>query len=157
MAQPPPIGDLQLTTPAFEHLGEIPRRHSSEGESVSPQLRWDGAPEGTRQWAIVCHDPEAPMPDGFTHWVLYGIPAEVTQLDEGADRDYVAGVNGTGQPGYLGPLPPEGHGLHHYFFWVYALDSELDLEPGLSRRDLLDRIGDHVIEQNRVIGTYSRG
>jgi len=106
-------------------------------------------------FALVMHDPDAPLVDGFTHWVAYGIPADATGLAEGGS-DAVAGVHSRGASGYTGPAPPPGHGLHHYYFWLYALDADLGLEPGLDRRELLAHIEDHVIEQARVVGTFER-
>ncbi|HLJ09127.1 MAG TPA: YbhB/YbcL family Raf kinase inhibitor-like protein [Acidimicrobiia bacterium] len=153
MAQKFFVGDLEVSSSAFGPLGKIPERHTGDGPDVSPALEWTGAPDGTRSFAVVCHDPDAPLVDGFTHWVLYGIPGEVRSLQEGTG-DFVPGENNMGNQGYNGPAPPPGHGVHHYYFWVYALDTDLGLEPGLSRRALLDRIEDHVIEQARVIGIY---
>ena len=101
------------------------------------------------------HDPDAPLVDGFTHWVAYGIPGAATVLPEGGG-DAVSGINSFGNHGYNGPMPPEGHGPHHYYLWVYALDQDLGVQPGIDCRERLDRIEDHVIEQARVIGTYER-
>jgi Raf kinase inhibitor-like YbhB/YbcL family protein len=150
------IKDLAISSEAFEHLGRIPSRHATDGDDISPAIRWSGVPEGTRQLAVICHDPDAPLPDGFTHWVVYGIPADATGIEEGGGGAFTEGTNDFGNAGYGGPMPPEGHGQHHYYFWVYALDTEVDAEPGLTRRQLLDRIADAVLEQNRVIGTYER-
>jgi Raf kinase inhibitor-like YbhB/YbcL family protein len=147
------VKDLKVTSPAFEHHKQIPDRHTSNGEDVAPAVEWSGVPEGTRAFALVVHDPDAPLVDGFTHWVAYGIPGDATGLPEGGG-DAVSGANSLGNNGYNGPAPPPGHGTHHYYFWVYALDEDLDLEPGLDRRALLDRIEDHVIEQARLVGTY---
>lgn len=155
MAQKLNVADLALSSPAFAPHGEIPARHRADGENVSPALRWDGVPAGTRSLALVVHDPDAPLVDGFTHWVAYGIPADATGLPEGGG-DAVAGVHSRGGAGYTGPDPPPGHGLHHYYFWIYALDADLGLEPGLGRRELVTRIEDHVIEQARVVGTFER-
>lgn len=155
MAQKLNIADLKVRSTAFDHHRPIPARHTSEGEDISPQLSWSGVPEGTRSFALICHDPDAPLVDGFTHWVAYGIGAAVDSLDEGTDA-VVAGVNSAGNLGYNGPAPPPDHGSHHYYFWIYALDDELDLAPGLSRRELIDAIADHVIEQARLVGTYKR-
>jgi Raf kinase inhibitor-like YbhB/YbcL family protein len=102
------------------------------------------------------HDPDAPLVDGFTHWVLYGIPGDAGGVPEGGGDAHVQGVNDFGEQRYNGPAPPPGHGSHHYYFWVYALDDELDLPAGLTRRQLHERIADHVIEQARLVGTYSR-
>ena len=153
MAQKLNVADLKLKSPAFDGHGRIPEKHTGDGEDVSPPLEWTGVPEGTKAFAIVCHDPDAPLVDGFTHWVAYGIAGDATGVPEGAS-DVTAGSNSMGNTGYNGPAPPPDHGPHHYYFWVYALDSDLDLEPGLERRELLDKIEDHVIEQARVIGTY---
>ena len=153
MAQKLNVADLKISSPAFSGHRQIPERHTGDGEDVSPALEWSGAPEGTQAFAVVCHDPDAPLVDGFTHWVAYGIPGDATGLPEAAE-DLRAGTNSFGNAGYNGPAPPPGHGPHHYYFWVYALDSDLDLEPGLDRRALHAQIEDHVIEQARVIGTY---
>jgi Raf kinase inhibitor-like YbhB/YbcL family protein len=154
MAQQLNVADLKVKSPAFEGHKSIPDRHTTNGENVAPPLEWSGVPDGTKAFAIVVHDPDAPLVDGFTHWVAYGIPAGTTSLPEGGEG-VVNGVNSMGEEGYMGPAPPAGHGTHHYYFWVYALDDELDLPAGLDRRALFDRIEDHVIEQARMIGTYA--
>jgi Raf kinase inhibitor-like YbhB/YbcL family protein len=156
MAQKLNVQDLSVRSHAFYGHAAIPERHTTEGEDVSPALEWSGVPEGTQAFALVVHDPDAPLVDGFTHWVAYNIPGDAEGLPEGADHEVTHGVNSTGNEGYMGPAPPEGHGKHHYYFWVYALDRDLELEPGLDRRALLDRIEDHVIEQARTTGTYER-
>jgi Raf kinase inhibitor-like YbhB/YbcL family protein len=153
MAQKLNVKDLRLRSPAFPGHKPIPARHASDGEDVAPPLEWSGVPEGTRAFAVVVHDPDAPLVDGFTHWVAYGIPGDAAGLPEGGG-DAVSGTNSFGNQRYNGPAPPPGHGPHHYYFWVYAIDDDLDLEPGLDRRALLERIEDHVIEQARLIGTY---
>ena len=150
------IADLKISTSAFEPHGSIPERHTEDGEDVSPELSISGVPDGTKQLAVICHDPDAPLPHGFTHWVVYGIPADTSEIPEGGGSSFTEGGNDYGNQGWNGPGPPEGHGVHHYYFWVYALDTEIDAEPGLSRAELLDQIGDHVIEQARVLGTYER-
>ena len=155
MSQKLKVADLTITSPAFETHRPIPDRHASTGEDLAPELRWSGAPSGTQAFAVVVHDPDAPLVDGFTHWVAYGIAGDATGLPEGGG-DARAGTNSFGEQRYNGPAPPAGHGTHHYYFWVYALDENLDLEPGLERRALLERIENHVIEQARLIGTFKR-
>lgn len=147
------VQDLKLRSSAFENHKAIPERHTGDGEDVAPALEWSGVPDGTKSFALVVHDPDAPLVDGFTHWVAYNIPGGTTELPEGGG-DVTDGQNSFGNSGYNGPAPPEGHGPHHYYFWIYALDDELGLEPGLDRRALLERIEDHVIEQARLVGTY---
>ena len=153
------LSDMQLTSTAFDDGGAIPAHYTGDGDDVSPALSWSNAPEGTQSFALICHDPDAPLVKpgtyGFVHWVLYGIPGSMSELQEGA-TDYVQGVNDFGSAGYGGPAPPPGHGTHHYFFWLLALDAEPDLEPGLTMWDLLGRIEPNVIGMNRLTGTYSR-
>ena len=150
------IQDLAITSSAFASEARMPIRHAGDGDDVSPPLHISGVPEGTQELAIICHDPDAPLPHGFTHWVVSGIPADTTEIPEGAGSNYTEGVNDFGNTGYNGCMPPEGHGVHHYYFWVYALDAEIDAPAGLSRLDMLDRVSDHVIEQARLVGLYER-
>ncbi len=151
---------MQLSSPAFENNGRIARKFTGDGEDVSPALSWTGAPAAAKSFAVICHDPDAPLVSangtyGFVHWVLYNIPAKVTELDE-ACTEYTAGMNNFGNLGYGGPMPPEGHGEHKYYFWVLALDQETQLEPGLTLWQLLEKIEPNVLGMNRLIGTYQR-
>ncbi len=154
------LSDMQLTSPAFAAGGAIPRRHTGEGEDVSPAFAWTGAPTEARSFALICHDPDAPLVTpghyGFVHWVLYNIPGEASRLAEGTEA-HTSGRNDFGKPGYGGPMPPEGHGTHHYFFWLLALDRETDFAPGLSLPELLEQAEPAVIAMNRLVGTYVRG
>lgn len=150
------IQDLRINSPAFTSLTPIPKRYTGDGENVSPPLAWSGVPPGTQQLALICHDPDAPLPQGFTHWLLYNIPPTVNQIAEANGGKFTEGMNSSNQPGYTGPAPPKGHGPHHYYFWLYALDVNLDLKPGMHREQLLDAIANHVIEQARLIGIYER-
>ncbi len=153
------LSEMRLTSPAFEPGGAIPAKYTGDAEDVSPALSWTDVPEGTRSFALICHDPDAPLVKpgsyGFVHWVLYGIPGNAAELAEGV-ADYVQGVNDFGNPGYGGPAPPPGHGTHHYFFWLLALDSEPELPPGLTLWELLDKLEPTIIGMNRLMGTYSR-
>jgi Raf kinase inhibitor-like YbhB/YbcL family protein len=151
------LGDLSVTSPAFEHGTTIPVRHTGDGDGASPPLAWSSVPERTKSFALVAHDPDAPLVNGFTHWVVYGIPADVTSLGEGDGAQYTQGLNGMGQPGWVPPAPPPGHGDHFYFFHLYALDCDGDaIESGLDGAKLLDRIDEHIVEQARVVGVYGR-
>ena len=153
------LSDMELTSPALEPGGRIPREHTGEGENISPPLEWTRVPDGTRSFAIVCHDPDAPLVSegsyGFVHWVLYNVPASVTSLPAGTP-DYSSGPSGFGEDGYGGPMPPPGHGTHHYFFWLFALSAEPDVDDGLSFSELLEQIEPHTLGMNRLIGTYER-
>lgn len=147
------IKDLALKSPDFDHLGRLDDRHVFDGGNEPPRLAIVGVPEETVELAVICHDPDAPLPDGFTHWTLYGIPADTTDLGADPDTRYRPGDNQFGQRGYGGPKPPAGHGIHHYYFWVYALSRAVTGAP--SRREFIDGYADAIIEQNRLIGTYS--
>ena len=153
------LSDMTLTSSAFDRGEPIPTKHTGEGEDVSPALSWRDQPDGTRSYALICHDPDAPLVKpgtyGFVHWVQYGIPGSICELPEG-DGDYIQGINDFGKPGYGGPMPPEGHGTHHYFFWLLALDVDADLEPELTMWELLEKIEPNVIAMNRLVGTYTR-
>jgi hypothetical protein len=150
---------MQLTSTAFAPLGRIPKQYTGEGADVSPPLTWRNAPAGTKAYALVCHDPDAPLVTpvayGFTHWVLYDIPGSVTELGE-AEKGYTSGTNSFGKRGYGGPMPPELHGVHHYYFWLLALRAVPKLAAGLSMLELFAAVEPQVLGMNRLIGTYSR-
>ncbi len=154
------LSSMQLTSSAFETSGAIPAKHTGEGEDVSPQLSWTDVPDEAKSFAVICHDPDAPLITpgryGFVHWVLYNIPGSVSEIPE-ACTEYTQGNSDFGKAGYGGPMPPEGHGTHQYYFWLLALDTELDLEPGIGMWDLLARLEPNVIAMNRLVGTYRRG
>ena len=141
-------------SPAFGALRNIPKHFTTLGDNISPPLNWMNTPGNTREFVLICYDPDAPVTYGFTHWVLYGIPPETSGIKEGEGKTFTDGVNSTGGTGYLGPSPPPGHGPHHYYFWLYALDKALNLDPGLTREELLDIIDEHVIVQARYVGIY---
>ncbi|MBW2267496.1 MAG: YbhB/YbcL family Raf kinase inhibitor-like protein [Deltaproteobacteria bacterium] len=153
------LSSMRVTSSAFAEGAAIPAKHTGEGEDTSPPLEWCDAPDGTRSFAVICHDPDAPLVSdggtGFVHWVLYNIPASVMSLPEGS-ADYAAGPTDFGKPGYGGPMPPNGHGTHRYFFWVLALDREADLAPGLTLRQLLETVEPDVLGMNRLVGIYER-
>lgn len=153
------LSTMQLHSSSFGPGDAIPKKFSGEGENISPDLSWDGAPEGTKAFAVYCHDPDAPLVQngtyGFVHWVLYNLPGSTTRLSEGTDEG-TSGTNNFGKSGYGGPMPPENHGVHQYYFWVLALDQELDLPAGLSLSELLEKVEPHLLGINRLVGTYQR-
>lgn len=154
------LSSLQLTSTAFTKGVAIATQHTGEGADISPALAWSNIPEGTQSFAIICHDPDAPLVKkasyGFVHWVLYNLPADLNQLDEGTNAG-TPGINDFGNLGYGGPMPPDGHGVHHYYFWVLAFDKQLNLPEGLSMAEVLEQTEPHLLGMNRLIGTYQRG
>ena len=153
------LSEIQLTSNSFKPHSRIPQVHTGEGEDYSTHLAWSNAPENTESFAVVCHDPDAPLLTshgyGFVHWVLYGIPRPVHELPEDCE-EYVHGRNHFGNIGYGGPMPPPGHGTHHYYFWILALDTMLSLPAGLNMEELFIEIEPAVVGMNRLVGTYSR-
>ncbi len=147
---------LTVTSSAFGSGEKIPKKYSGEGEDISPPLSWSGAPEGTKEFAIICDDPDAPMAEPFVHWVAYNISADRTSFEEGKSQGATDGKNDFGKTGYGGPMPPPGHGVHHYHFKVYALDTNLGLEPGITKKELLDAMEGHILAEGELVGTYER-
>lgn len=157
---PAPPATLQLTSTAFADGGSIPAKYTCDGENVSPPLAWGEPPAGTRSFALICDDPDAPI-GVFTHWVIFNIPPGIRQLEEAVPpqeklaNGALQGKNGFFKTGYRGPCPPKGS-PHHYRFTVYALDTMLDLKPGVSKNDLLEAMTGHILAQGQLIGIYQR-
>ncbi|MBH0115916.1 YbhB/YbcL family Raf kinase inhibitor-like protein [Salinibacterium sp. NG253] len=147
------IDKLAVSSPDFGALETIPTQFTADGGSAVPRIEIEGAPEGTVEFALICNDPDAPLPHGFTHWVVYGIPATATALD--LDAEGVRGApNGTGQAAWYGPQPPAGHGVHHYYFSLYALSKPVEGTP--SREEFLAEYADSIIEQARTVGLFTQ-
>lgn len=153
-----------IQSPAFANNTTIPKRFSGDGEDVSPQLSWSGLPDGAKQLALIMDDPDAPTPEPWVHWVVYGIPATTTGLPENvaktasltAPEGTFQGKNSWGRIGYGGPAPPPGHGVHHYHFKLYALDTELSAQSGWTKTKLLAAMKGHVLAEGELVGTYQR-
>jgi len=154
------LSQMKVTSSSFAADGQIPTRYTQLGEDVSPQLAWSDVPEGTVSFAVVCHDPDAPILHegsyGVPHWVLYNIPGDVREIAEGDDRSFTAGLTYLGKPGYIGPKPPPGHGVHHYYFMVFALDEDLKLTKHIEMPTLLKSIEPSTLGMSRLIGTYEQ-
>lgn len=153
------LSPMRLLSNTFDAGGQIPRRCTGEGGDMSPHLKWIDVPECVKSFALICHDPDAPLASacsyGFVHWVLYNIPAAVSEFSEGTASG-TEGKNDFGKQCYGGPMPPPGHGVHHYFFVLLALDRALDLAPGLTLWQLMAKVESHVVGMNRLVGTYQR-
>jgi Raf kinase inhibitor-like YbhB/YbcL family protein len=156
---------LHVTSPTLVAGQTVPRQHTADGENISPALQWRGAPATTRSFALVCDDPDVPIPGGFVHWVVYNIPATATGVPENLPIDPAApmpaaiagtvqGLSGFKRPIYRGPAPPPGT-PHHYHFTVYALDVS-GLPPGLTRAQLIETMQGHVVGQGELVTIYER-
>ncbi|WP_022885793.1 YbhB/YbcL family Raf kinase inhibitor-like protein [Glaciibacter superstes] len=149
----PNIQDLAISSPDIECCKAIDPRFAADTGNEAPRLAITGVPADAVELAVILHDPDAPLPQGFTHWTVYGIDPGTTELGGDAEAGRV-GPNGMGQAAYGGPQPPQGHGKHHYYFWVYALSRKVTGEP--SREEFLASYADAIVEQNRFVGTYQR-
>ena len=147
---------IEVSSLAFESGATIPKKHTGEGQDISPPLQWSELPQGIKEIAIICDDPDAPTQKPFVHWVVYEIPANRTRLPEGGTEGALEGINDFGGTGYDGCMPPQGHGVHHYHFKVYALDTKLDAPAGLSKDELLAAMEGHILDEGELIGTYER-
>ncbi len=152
---------LELTSAAFESGETMPTRYTCEGADVSPPLAWRGVPRDARSLVLICDDPDSTN-GPWSHWVLYDVPADRDGLKEDVPPDGrlswggIQGRNDFGNPGYGGPCPSPPGSTHHYHFRLYALDESLDLPPGATRQQVLDRIQDHILDQTELIGLYTR-
>ncbi len=124
---------MTVSSSAWDAGGGIPRKYTGEGDDVSPPIAWSGVPTETSEIAILCDDPDAPRPKPWVHWVIAGIPSDRTSLREGESAQFVEGRNDFGNLGYGGPMPPPGHGVHHYHFRVFALRKPLGLSKGVTK------------------------
>ncbi len=151
---------LSVSSMAFQDGEKIPVRYTCEGEDISPPLAWGEAPQGTRSFALIVDDPDAPG-GVFTHWVLFNIPGNSRELPEAIPAEHrlasgaLQGKNDAGKIGYAGPCPPPGR-AHRYRFTLYALDKPLDLTVGASKKQVLDAMERHILAQGRLTGIYQR-
>lgn len=153
-------GKFTITSSAFKMGSPIPKKYTGDGPDISPPLNWEGVPEGTKSLALICDDPDAPV-GTWVHWVIFNIPTTVKELPENVPKQNLLsngakqGINDFRKIGYNGPAPPPGK-PHRYFFRLYALDTILDLPPGIKKSDLLKAMEGHILASCEYMGTYQR-
>ena len=155
---------ITVTSPAFKNDQPIPKKYSGEGADVSPPLSWSNVPAEAKELALICDDPDAPRPEPWVHWLIYKLPAGTTQLPEGIPPERtlktppgaMQGAKSFGKIGYGGPMPPPGHGVHHYHFKLYGLNKALQLQPGIEKKALLSALKGAIIAEGEIVGTYER-
>ena len=151
--------DIKVSSEAFEEGGMIPAKYTCDEDDISPPLAWDSVPEGTKTLALICDDPDAPM-GTWVHWVLFNLPVDISELpgnvppERELESGAKQGTNDFGRIGYGGPCPPGG--THRYYFKLYALDAELDLEAGARKPKLLEAMEGHILAKGQLMGRYSR-
>jgi hypothetical protein len=154
------LATLELTSEAFGPQEAIPQRFTCDFWDTSPPLSWSAPPDGTQSFALIMDDPDAPMRT-WVHWVLFNVPADERALPENVPAEEqlsdgsLHGKNSWGRSDYGGPCPPSGS-THRYVFKLYALDTQLDLEAGATKKQVLDAIDGHVLGYGELVGTYSR-
>jgi Raf kinase inhibitor-like YbhB/YbcL family protein len=166
----PSVPEMSLESDDLERGEEVPIEHCADmmgmtGGNVSPHLEWSGAPEGTQSFAVTCYDPDAPTGSGFWHWVVFDIPADVTELPRGAGSGDQAALpsgakharNDAGTLSYVGPAPPEGHGEHRYVFAVHALGvPTLGIDSSASPAYVGFNLTFNTLARGVLVATYER-
>ena len=138
----------------------IPKKYTCDGSDVSVPLSWNNPPEGTKSFALIADDPDAPA-GTWVHWVIYDLPPDAREVSEAVTRSEALdngtkqGKNDFGKVVYGGPCPPAGP-PHRYFFKLYALDQVIGLKPGATKQQLVDAMKGHILEEAQLVGTYKR-
>jgi len=150
---------IKVTSPAFEEAGMIPSKYTADGRNVSPPLKWEAVPDGTKSIALISDDPDAPV-GTWVHWVMWNIPPEAMGLAENVPPDKNLpdgsrqGTTDFRRIGYGGPAPPSG--THRYYFKIYALDTKLELPASSTKADLLKAMTGHILAEGQLMGKYNR-
>lgn len=144
---------MKISSPVFKHYGIIPKKFTCDGDSVSPPLKIENIPQGTKSLVLIVEDSDAPR-GTFTHWLVFDISPKKTQFSVGEKNGISQGTNDAGNSGYVGPCPPSG--IHRYFFKLYALDSKVDLSTKSKKKDMQAAMQNHIIQTATLIGKYSR-
>lgn len=144
---------IKLRSTAFGQMGAIPDKYTCVSINVNPPLEIIGIPDGTESLALIVDDPDAPG-GVFDHWVVYNISPYTNFIEECSCPDgAIEGFNGMGKIGYTGPCPPSGK--HRYFFKIYAIDKKIE-EKSLTKKELIEKIEDHVIDHAELVGVFSK-
>lgn len=143
--------NLIVSSSAFQHEGTIPSRYTCEGDNTNPPLQIDQIPEGTKSLAIIMEDPDAPK-GTFDHWLVWNIPPQ-GMIKENSNPG-ISGTNSAEKTGYHGPCPPSGS--HRYYFHIYALDAELDLQAGETKETLQTAMAPHILASGSLMGRYQK-
>jgi len=146
---------IELTSDAFQDGQPIPTQYTCDGADQTPALKWGEPPEGTKSFALVIDDPDAPS-GTFRHWGVFDIPASARSIG-GGERTGTEVGNDFGKPGYGGPCPPKGHGPHHYHFKLFALDVDrLGLSADVKVADVEEAASKRALGRAEIVGTYER-
>ena len=150
------LTSIVVTSDAFANGNLLPLSATADGEGTPPHLDWLGVPANARSVALVVEDPDAPFPRPFVHWLVYDLDPMVGTIDIRHGIPGREGKNSMMKVGFTPAAPPPGHGLHRYYFQVFALDKVLGLEEGAGRSALLAAMRGHVVAWGQLVGTYER-
>lgn len=143
---------MKLTSSCFDNQQQLPVKYGYRADNINPPLTITGVPVGTKSFALIVHDPDAPS-GNFTHWLAWNIPVTSLEIKEGElPVSVVQGCNDFGNNKWDGPAPPSG--VHRYIFTVYALNSELNLQPGANRSQLELAIKEYILDQAQLVGLF---
>ena len=151
--------EIKITSSAFEEGGMIPKQYTCDGVNISPPLAWTSVPEGTKSFALIYDDPDSSM-GTWVHWVIFNLPTNINELPESIpsqktlENGAKQGTNDFRKIGYDGPCPPGG--THRYYFNLYALDTEIDLDAAATKEDLLKMMEGHILSKGQLMGRYKR-
>ena len=154
---------FKLTSNEITHnrtlpIAQVLNMPDTKGGNVSPQLSWNNPPINTKSFAIICHDPDAPRPNGWYHWLVVNIPVNTREIKQGEKiANSLETITDFEKTGYGGAYPPIGHGIHHYHFTIYALDVEkLDLKKDDKPTEVEAVVKKHAIAQSTITGLFER-
>jgi len=149
---------MKLTSSAFENEGKIPSKYTCDGANISPPLSISDVPAQAQSLVLIAEDPDVPKKirqDGmWDHWVVFNMPPDIKEIDEGKEPPGTPGKGTNGDTGYFGPCPPDRE--HRYFFRLYALDTKLELAEGSDKAAVQNAMEDHIIDKNDLMGRYER-
>jgi Raf kinase inhibitor-like YbhB/YbcL family protein len=150
---------MEIKSSVFKEGMVIPTKYTCDNIDVSPPLEWSMVPSGTKTFALICDDPDAPGKT-WVHWVVFNIPGNLRELPENVPKTETLnngarqGKTDFGSIGYGGPCPPGG--THRYYFKIYALDKEIDSKPAITKKELLIAMEGHILEEGQLMGRYKR-
>ena len=152
---------MNLTSPAFNRDGKIPRKYTCDGENINPPLKIEKVPANSQSLVLIMDDPDIPdfvkqkyNIQMWDHWVVFNIPPATKEIKEGENPTEVLGKNTGGKNGYGGPCPPDRE--HRYFFKLYALDMQLKLSEGATKAQVEEAMEGHILTQTELVGRYER-
>ncbi|MBR5304443.1 MAG: YbhB/YbcL family Raf kinase inhibitor-like protein [Candidatus Gastranaerophilales bacterium] len=152
------LSSNELTHNETLPIAQVLNMPDTKGGNISPQLSWNTPPINTKSFAIICHDPDAPKENGWYHWLIVNIPANIRSIAQGEKiKDSLETITDFKTTGYGGAYPPVGHGIHHYHFTIYALDVEkLDVNTNDNPVEVEKKVKEHSLAKSTITGLFER-